>query len=949
MAETGKASILLGGADDAEDEDEEMFQAEEEDTNVPLAQVSSTATGSRELISTIITPSPFPHHTAGPTSSRFRNAMTRIASHPESDVEAWQALITEVSTCYKSIKPKLHTVDAEIQLQLDWMESCYGTLLKYFPYSAQHYLAVGEILFAQSSRVGEEEGPLVDYSVDHVRRQNCQSKLEAILETTLGVDMGGNLLEDTVPMCTGSVELWMLYVRARIRHAKRQTLEEGLLRQKTNQAFELAVDHAGFCVQNHILWKSYLAYAKTQDNMVYLRSVYQRLVCHPMTGLDQLWQEYEAFERQQSEQLAAALVGEFTPKYQHARTVYLERNRVFSWNDLDINRLATPPNPDEWPELYPTLQLWKTRTAYERTNPERLTPADLAKRIEQAYKDMVCAWTYHPEVWHMWSMWEEVGGGGGVEKAMRVLELAQPHIPDCTLLPYAQAQLLELHDAPEKSLEVMKAYVERSPTTLGFSLYQQLVRRYKGKDAARAVFAKARRVLLTAEEKEAKAQEEKKLLSTEEEGGEEAAAGAGDNSKSDDKAKRWMVTNRLDPSIGGSTKTGQPQIKSDVEEDGDSNNVSPGVITWHLYAADATIEHRLNKSPETAARVYELGLRKHASFLTQPAYVLKYAELLLELQDTINLRALLTRSLAACQDNKSSAVAALWDMTLYFESLMSIGDPSNISAALAVERRRRAALLGPEIEDVATGSRVGDSSGPGIGAQKSTVSEQLIRQDGYDPTSSIVNGMSRTVDVLDVLGLWGNGVGSASSRFVASDDFGDDDESCMPGGKSDIQYQKRLHYARLVASGASSGRAGGAETGSKLLSARERLQQTGAAPSQNTAITMAIQQSPEWLRELLLLLPASRSRTAVLSKPPPHMTEMALARLRQNKLPVERPQDGPKSKSGGKVAGTKHQRNDGDSSDEENGGPKSGGYGTQFRARQRARQVMSASNGIKSD
>jgi hypothetical protein len=975
------SSILLGGADDAMDEDEneheeeeedddELFQAddegdEEEDANLPMPQTATTTTtATRELLSTIITPSPFPHHTTGPTSSRFRNAMQRITSHPESDTEAWQALMTEVSTCYKSIKPKLHTVDAEVQLQLDWMESCYGTLLKYFPYSSQHYLAVGEILFAQSSRFGEEEGPLVDYSVDHMRRQQCQIKLEHIFETTLGVDMEGqgqghsvvesessgtSTTSNIIPMSTGSVELWLLYVRARVRHARRQTTEEGLLRKSSNQAYELAVENAGFCVQNHLLWKSYLAYAKSQENMVYLRSVYQRLVCHPMTGLDQLWQEYEAFERQQSEQLAAALIGEFTPKYQHARTVYLERNRVYNWNDLDIHRLATPPNPQEWPEHFSTLQLWKTRTAYERTNPERLTPVDLAKRIEQGYKEMICAWTYHPEVWHMWSMWEDVGGGGGATKAIRVLEMAQTHIPDCTLLPHAQAQLLESSEHPNKALEVMQAYVERAPTTLGFALYQQMVRRYKGKDAARAVFAKARRVLVTAEEQQAKAQELKKKLGAEEEGAEEAGA-AGDKSKKDEKAKRWMVTNRLDPSIGGTVKTEQPRIKTDEDEENDSNRIPPGVITWHLYAADATIEHRLNKSPETAARVYELGLRKHASFLTQPAYVLKYAQLLLELQDNINLRALLTRALAACQETKSSSVAALWDMALHFESLISIGDPSNVSAALAVERRRRAALMGPEVEDVATGSRVGEGSGPGIGAQKSTVSEQLIRQDGYDLSSSIVNGMSRTVDALDIMGLWGNGVSSTSSRYAINDDFGDnnDDESSMPGGKSDIHYQKRLHYARLVAAGGSSDGPGGADaTGSKLLSARERLQQTGAAPSQNTAITMAIQQSPEWLRDLLLLLPASRLRTAVLSKPPPHLTEMALARLRQNKLPAERPQDDAAKSKG--MKGKKHQRDGGDSSDEENGGPKSGGYGSQFRSRQRTRQIMASSNGMKLD
>lgn len=254
--------------------------------------------------------------------------------------------------------------------------------------------------------------------------------------------------------------------------------------------------------------------------------------------------------------------------------------------------------------------------------------------------------------------------------------------------------------------------------------------------------------------------------------------------------------------------------------------------------------------------------------------------------------------------------------------------------------------MGPDVEDVATGSRVGVGNAPTIGAQKSTVSEQLIRQDGYDPTSSIVNGMSRTVDVLDVMGLWGNGLGDTSSRSYAN--FGGDegDESSMPGGKSDVNYQKRLRYARLIASGGRPGAAAGVvDTGSRLLSARERLQQAGAAPSQNSAITMVIQSSPDWLRGLLVVLPASRLRTAVLGRPPLHLTEMALQMLRQNKLPAERPQDDSRKRNAGSMS-----NGGGDSSDEENGQPKSGGYGAQFRSRQRARQMAAAaSNGSTPD
>lgn len=1138
------ASVLLAG-DDAMDEDEDLFDEPLEESSAPstahpsssfhhpgsaysssdVRDGSNAAGGGSgglkhpqqqlhmDLISTIITPSPFAHHTTGPTSSRFRNALQRISVNPQSDVEAWQALLTEVSTCWKSLQmtKNVHALDAETQLQLDWIESCYGALLKYFPYSSAHYVAIGEILMVQSARLGEEGGPKNDYGgllLNTQRAQEAQIKLETIFRETLGVNLDGSAPkqeddassarisegDDGGPdinlsdqpqqrsqqprytilsvrlggICTSSVELWLLYITTRIRQARRKYGNDAkAVLEESKQAYDLALEHAGStCFENHILWKEYLAFAKSQapttpqneqernasllvltpqQHMLWMRSIYQKLVAHPMTGLDQLWQEYEAFERQQSEALAAALIAEWAPRYQHARNVYLERNRVFSIQDLQWKtRLAIPPvskasidavesgtgggggsDPtkrktddgdgnhlqeyhDKLREEFDYLILWKKRCSYERTNPERLTnPQQLNHRVRQAYKEMVCALTLYPEVWHMWSMWEDTLAVAAVpssgadasnsteSRAVAVLKLSQVYIPDSTLLAQAHAQLVELNAAsrasaasggssvsgapkPSDSLKVMESYLARAPTSLGYCLYQRLVRRYKGKEAARAVFAKARRVLVQGSQGgDLGISTSTTALGAENVGSGGSATGTvgpegssttatqetlvGEDSKSStaqENGKRWMVTNRLDASIGSGSSINKDNatVTNRQEAQNPSNSIlPPGPITWHLYACHATIEHRLNKSPEIAARVYELGLRKHAGFLTMPPYVLRYAQLLLELQDIVNLRALLTRALTACGDTKnpSTQIGALWDMTLQCEDLWSISDPTNIEAAIAVERKRRAALLGPEIEDVSTGSRVGmGDSGATIGVQKSTLAEQLIRSDGYNTSSLIVNGMGRTVDFLDVLGLWGDGIGI--KKYLSVTQAVDADET-IPGGKSDRSYQRRLIYARRVAIGDSVDAMPGTEIGSKLLSARERLQQQGGGVPgfQTTPIQMAIQQSPEWLRSMLLLLPASRLRTSIIPKAPPHLVEMALNALRQSKLPAERPSD---DGGNGVLAGNKHSLEPkkqnggggGDSSDEETGPSGSGGYGTQFRARQRAR-MSNHSNGITNE
>jgi Suppressor of forked protein (Suf) len=957
--------ILLGGEDVMEEDEAIAFE-----TSVPIEPLTT----SDELISKILA-SPYPHHITGPTSSRFRNALSRINTNPY-DVEAWQALMTEAHACWRGIQLAVHNLDSDTHARLDWIESCYGNLLKVFPYATAYWETVIEILLAQSARVGEENGPFIDYGQTFRARQS-ELKLERIFRDLLGIEMNGTQLlgSHLGGMCTSSVEIWLLYVKKRIRDANRQPIQgpdekARVVRENTIQAYEVAIEYTSFVQNNHLIWKQYLTYVKSwvpnqaqaenalsQSQMVQLRSIYKRLVTHPMLGLDQLWQEYEAFERSQNEALALALLGECAPKYQHARSVYLDRNRVYNFVDLQMNRLSTPPvdlEDEDYAgklvEEHRLLSLWKKRCAYERTNPERLGQDELIHRIRQAYKDFVCTFTLYPEAWHTWSTWELLQTGTHkestkVECSIAVLQLAQVHIQDCTLLVYAESQVLELYsDQPDSCIAVMERFLEKYPNTLGYVLFQQMIRRYKGKDEARSVFAKARRVLKyigdNNEGVSGEKTEEIKDSETDDQGVASSSILTGTN-------HHRMVTNRLDPAICSSSNDIEPPQKSqedgDIETSGETETkVIPGPITWQLYAAHATMEHRLNHSATTAARVYELGLRKHGSFLTNAQYVLRYAQLLLELQDTENLRALLTRAVAACEadGNKGDAAAALWDMTLRFESIMSGSDPRNIALLKTVERRRHAALYGPEMEDVATGSLSSGNDVIQVSGQKISISEQLIRTEGYDVSSSIVSGFSRAVNVLEVMGLWGSDVSILGRRKKRL--FNANDDELRAGSKSDASFQRRLNFQKQLEAGESIDSFIGTDSISKLSSARERLVGTGITTTgPSSAAALAIQQSPEWLRPLLNCLPASRLRTAILGKPPLHLVEMALSTLRSSTLPADRPTDILE----GSIP-RKRTLEEGDDSEDENDtvGGIGGGYGNQFRARQKAR--IDATSGI---
>jgi hypothetical protein len=299
-------------------------------------------------------------------------------------------------------------------------------------------------------------------------------------------------------------------------------------------------------------------------------------------------------------------------------------------------------------------------------------------------------------------------------------------------------------------------------------------------------------------------------------------------------------------------------------------------------------------------------------------------------------------------------------MMLKFESILSShSNKGNISADISsIEARRRRALYGPNNEDVVMGGEGlpddEDDRNLGTGVQKSSLNEQLTRVEGYDVASRIANGMGRLVDVLTVTGAIGNGDFDSSSKSVdfaaaasaslvaggiTSDLWGDE----CAGGPSDVSYVKRLRFQResrtraaLSALGLAGSSQGITGTSGKLLSSRER---TVGVAGQAAANAIALQNSPEWLRPLLLLLPPVPKFGRSTVKPPPHLTELALSTLRANQLPASRPAVTSNGNSH-----KKRGRDDGDSSDEENGDTVGGGYSNQFRSRQRMRLLNSSSN-----
>ena len=1147
----------------------------------------------------------------------------------------------------------------DLNRKLEWAESCYGNLLQYFPYASGYYVGVVDMLIACTTLPSD----VANLSKQHnwnltsssekeltKRQQIWESKMERIFQFTLGVHMDGteatpdtssdeniNALE--YGMCTSCVDLWLFYIEKCARNTFRSMQKQissnqttpatasATIRETIINAYETALSHGGsFVVNNRTLWKQYLEYVQSltstssnadnttatgedihalqQLQMTTLRSVYQRIVTLPMTGLDSLYMEYEAHERQQSEALAAALIAEYQPKYQHARSVYLERARIYNIHELRVGRLPTPPidpkldstgtttninltstnvvtsttatgtatstsgsslttatttaatagptgvgmvgtdttvatndsdllgakkmnvngiheedtSTISWLALVSNeeykaklaeeamiLTKWKRRCAYERTNPERLTPAELTQRVRQSYKDAICAFMRHVEVWHEWCTWElfnpnETNKRKKVNMSLHVLSLAQSHLPDCTLLAWSKCQTVQLFWSPspsksttdattnpsentqnntannnnyntnmrkeegkdvtkdeqeikgiestgEKAIQIMQDFCSQSyGNTLSYVLLQRLVRKYKGVKEARAIFAQARRSLrikrhdyvydATAATATTNTNNVVDTASTNAATSLNATTPVvGVNSQSSnsirDPTANEGSTGRV--VVNRPTKN-QSNVVSKKEHENEKKQ-NKGFITWHLYAAHAEMEYLLNGLPDVAIRVYELGLRKHRSFLSTPPYVLQYANLLLRLGDTDKTRTLLIRAIAAVNEEdggledsmnsnnnnndpimsasrvaKREAQRPLWDILMKLQSISSFsncGTAHSMSAFQSIESRRRKALFGMAMEDVAgIGTSLDDKTN---NAENNTItnsklmalSDSLYRVDGYDVSSRIAHGLDRIVDSLEITGLlrgtcsnaWSFASVTAMSAGLWNNDSHDDEA----GGQSDASFVRRMRYQRasqalnlaLTASGnnnanstsammmagaggtsSSAGTSANVTTGAgkfyNAAASRFMMNNNPAAAAaqqqQQQQIQAAIQSSPEWLRGLLVLLPLHQQRrggtaTPILStKPPPHMIEMALTALRKNDLPSVRPVDSTTKSSNSTainaainnnafVAGNKRKMLDngqGDSSDEEGVNKMGnnigvGGYGAQFRSRQRAR------------
>jgi len=397
------------------------------------------------------------------------------------------------------------------------------------------------------------------------RRTVADLKLTHVIQTFLGIPSGEVEGKDesdsgaTTPppsasardlvrsnMVTSYASLWMIYLQKVSRDTQRKfhsIYTPEAARSAMIQAYEhVLTPHPFVLVGGHILWKHYISYltglmtylstaedieegvgtgtadmATLQPLRMQLRNVYQRCFGIPMQDLDTLWMEYTNFEKQISEVLSQPLLAEHLPRYQHSKQVFLERSNLLQYtpellyspshsnsvllSEQNKRFLSIPPENTEKERL--SIQYYLRRIAYERTNPERLSPTELLVRVRQAYKDTIGLFLQHVEVWHEWSSFEYHYNSSSsslsfssCDIACEVLSMAMELRLDSALLAATHAEYLESSGRCSAAVTVLENFVTDSPCTLGYILLQRLIRRTQGIQPARLVFKRARQNLL---------------------------------------------------------------------------------------------------------------------------------------------------------------------------------------------------------------------------------------------------------------------------------------------------------------------------------------------------------------------------------------------------------------------------------------------------------------------
>jgi len=450
------------------------------------------------------------------------------------------------------------------------------------------------------------------------------------------------------------IDLWRTYLRF-IRRINDPVGAEGLA--EVRQSYEFALDHIGQDTRSGPVWQDYIQFlaapkpGTVEYNALYgaasegqedsqrtaaLRRAYHRALLVPNAALDPLWTGYERFENGTgNKQLAKRALDEWRPRFQAARG--LVKDRSAKLEPLDLRALPLPPGRGGARRAQQAAG-WRKFLEWERSNLQELDPGSYQARVVLAYEQALTILLLYPDVWLDFASWHSVGGGAGPAAAKEVLHRGRKVLPAAISLHFAAAEAEEAAGAMDKVKEIYEELVE-SLTARGTPAIKKEAAATNG----------------DAEDNQ--------------EGKEEPPAAPLLGPKSGTLV--WIHYMRFARRSNGMMAARKLFLRARKYP----------ALCWEAFAASAAMEWATEGKDQIPRNIFELGLK---TYLSEPEYVLTYADFLQGLGDTANTRSLFERALTA---TPVEAVGPLFDAYLQLEAASG-----SLAAVATLEQRRRDVL-----------------------------------------------------------------------------------------------------------------------------------------------------------------------------------------------------------------------------------------------------------------
>ncbi|MCO5588091.1 hypothetical protein L7F22_042046 [Adiantum nelumboides] len=457
------------------------------------------------------------------------------------------------------------------------------------------------------------------------------------------------------------------------------------VRKVIEGAYEFALRFIGQSRDSGEVWRDYINLLKERETsnqwqagqkMDDIRRAYQRAVAVPLAIVEQIWREYDAYENGLNRITAKKFLADRSPAYMTARSVFREmRTLTDSLYRPQLPRVpcwATPPSleavvsPLTVVRDRHNIELWKKYLKWEESNPLQLEDVQaLQTRVILAYRKSVMHMRFYPELWYMASIYlqkcereEEAvtwlrngmeACAGSSLLSFAFIEQAERHsqTQGCNeifeqLLNWIHTEIDKLNEHLDVKIKTIEAEAERQKA--------EVAARKRDEGAADAIEGEEREELRKMEER----REERRI------------------------AERERVRPRIEEMKEYASLVWIKHMHFARRTEGQKPSRTifararkSKYCTWQIFEANALMEYHTNKDVVVATKVFELALKTYGS---DEAFVVRYLDFLLAINDDNNARALFERTVGNFTPDRARPI---WDRWSQYE--YSFGDSASIA------------------------------------------------------------------------------------------------------------------------------------------------------------------------------------------------------------------------------------------------------------------------------